>query len=131
MTKKEKEQRKQKFLEYLPKTLGIIGKAAEEISVHPNTISRWRKEDLVFDEQINMIQAATDDFVESKFYELIKNGNKDAILFYLKTRMKDKYTEIKKVEVKDLDFRFNFGKSATDAIIMDETKALTDDINKG
>ena len=86
---------KQKFLFALRSSHGIIKSACEETGISRMTVHRWRKADPNFNEEMEAIMKDDQfDFVESKLMERIKGGDTVAIIFYLKTKGKNRgYSE--------------------------------------
>jgi len=81
------------FLEAFKKTWSIA-QACEQVGIARRTFYYWRDTDQAFRQDFEEIQEAQTDFAESKLFELIKQGNLGAIIFYLKTRAKNRgYTE--------------------------------------
>lgn len=80
---------KKLFLESLAK-MGIIEIACQKVDISRATFNRWKADDLQF--RRNVMDAMSkgseimDDIVESKFIQLIQQGEMQAILFYLKYR---------------------------------------------
>lgn len=97
--RKEKEV-KEIFLKNLEKNLGII---TPTIKATTNTsrfyYDRWLREDEDFKKKVDEIKDSTLDFVESKLYKLIQEGDKAAIIFYLKCKGKERgYIEVQRIE---------------------------------
>ena len=88
------------YLTALAATLGFVQKAASMAGVTRMTLVNWRRADKEFEKLENYIR---NDFViqwvESKLYEKIAKGDTTAILFFLKTRAKDKYQEQPQVAI--------------------------------
>ena len=89
MNKYPKEKKKE-FLESLSKSLGIIKIAANHVGISRDTPNDWAKSDPKFKEEMDKISEEVKDFVESKLLDLISSGNPTAIIFYAKTKMKDR-----------------------------------------
>lgn len=80
--------KKEKFLEALEQSMGIMSTAAKKIGVDRTTPYRWIKEDEEYADKVKEIINVPLDFVESKLFEAINNDNITAIIFYLKTKGK-------------------------------------------
>ncbi len=79
---------KKELLSSLTKNLGIVSSACKALGISRTTYYKYYNEDKEFKEQVDDIGEATIDFVESKLFELIKEKNVTAIIFYLKTKGK-------------------------------------------
>lgn len=86
---------KQSFLEALKASKGVIQSACDAIGISRRTALRWRKADPDFNEEVGSIMKDYQfDFVESRLMEKIKGGDTAAIIFYLKTKGKNRgYSE--------------------------------------
>lgn len=86
---------KQSFLEALKVSKGVIQSACDAIGISRRTALRWRKADPDFNEEVDSIMKDYQfDFVESRLMEKIKGGDTAAIIFYLKTKGKNRgYSE--------------------------------------
>lgn len=82
------EENKQKFLEALNASYGIIAEACEAMNMSRSTFYRWYKSDEVFKEQVDNVTETQIDYVESKLIKNISAGDTTAIIFYLKTKGK-------------------------------------------
>lgn len=85
---------KEKVLEFLEKNCGVISPACKGANISRFSFYQWLKDDKEFAEKVKQIQEASIDFVESKLYEKINDGDTTAIIFYLKTKGKQRgYSE--------------------------------------
>lgn len=100
---------KKQLIDELKKNNGFVQKALSKLDIPTSTFKCWLEGDKSFKKKLEEVNDITNEFVESRFFERIADGDTQSILFYLKTRMKNKYNDVKTVEVKDLDFKFNFG----------------------
>ncbi len=80
--------KKEKFLEALEQSFGIMSQAAKKIGVDRTTPYKWIKEDDEYADRVSEIINVPLDFVESKLFEAISKDNITAIIFYLKTKGK-------------------------------------------
>jgi len=86
--------KKKSFLRALNDSLGIITAACQKAKVPRSTFYNWMKEDSIFRNEAEAIFEAQTDFVESKLLENIKSNDTTAIIFYLKTKARDRgYSE--------------------------------------
>jgi len=93
-------QKKDKFLEVFEKYLGNISQSCRVIGIDRKTYYNWINKDNNFKNKVNEILEAQIDLVESKLIEKIQNNDLGAIIFYLKTKAKNRgYTEKPAVEM--------------------------------
>ncbi len=86
--------RKEKVLVALKASLGIITTACEAAGISNTTFINWRNADPEFRAAVEAIESRQGDFVESKLLEKINAGDTTAIIFYLKTKGKNRgYSE--------------------------------------
>jgi predicted DNA-binding transcriptional regulator AlpA len=90
---------KKELVVALRKHLGIISSACEVLGVSRTTYYKYYNEDEAFRNEVDTIGEHTLDFVESKLFDLINNGNVAATIFYMKTKGKRRgYIERQEVE---------------------------------
>ena len=98
--------KKEQFIEALEQSMGIISHAAKKVGVDRTTPYRWMKEDEEYRRRVEEVSAIPLDFTESKLFEAINDGNITAIIFYLKTKGKNRgyveRTEISGIDDKDI-----------------------------
>jgi len=82
------EQHKKAVIEALEKSLGVVTTACKLVGIGRTTFYQWLKEDQEFAEKVTDIENIALDFVESKLFENVKDGNTSEIIFYLKTKGK-------------------------------------------
>lgn len=122
-----KQQKKILVIEYLKMSKGIVANACENAGISRGTFYNWCKEDAEFQEEVNQINDDTLDFVESKLLENIKKGEVTSIIFYLKTKGRNRgYQEkaeidinalkLPQIELQEADFE------EVEGIIINETK---------
>ena len=91
--------KKKVFLAHMEKTLGNISASCAETGIQRVTYYDWLKKDPAFAQKVNDIVESSIDFAESCLKQEMRNGNTTAIIFYLKTRGKDRgYVESKRIE---------------------------------
>lgn len=97
------------MLDALKNTLGIISVACENAGVGRRTHYKWYSSDEEYRAQVDDVLSGAKDFVESKLMENIENGDVTSIIFYAKTKMKDRgYTERLAIDKSDAQpKRFN------------------------
>lgn len=81
---------KQKVLDALKESLGIIMSACMKCKISRPTFYKWYKEDPKFRQAVDDINEDQKDFVESCLIRNIKKGDSACTIFYCKTRMKDR-----------------------------------------
>ena len=79
--------KKEHLLVALTKSLGIVSNACEIANISRTTYYKYYNSDEQFKEQVKSIGDEAIDFVESQLFELIKNGNVAATIFFLKKSM--------------------------------------------
>ena len=90
---------KKALLSALEKSLGIVSPACEEAGISRDTHYRWMREDEEYKKSVDNISEHAIDFVESKLYERISQGDTTAAIFYLKTKGKKRgYVEKSEVD---------------------------------
>jgi len=76
---------KEKMLEALDDSLGIVSFASQKVGINRRTHYRWLNEDEEYKLKVDDIRNASIDFVESKLFDCIKAEKETSIIFYLKT----------------------------------------------
>jgi hypothetical protein len=106
---------KEKLLEALERSLGIVTPACKDVGISRNTFYDYYNTDPVFKKKVDDINEITLDFAENQLLKKIKEGSERSILFYMKYKARkrgytdslditsggDKITEIKLVQVKN------------------------------
>lgn len=95
--------KKKLFLEALGKSLGVISPAMKAAGIESGqTVRNWRDGDEKFAAAMKECEAKCGDFVESALLKKIQGGNTAAIIFYCKTKLKDRgYSERNELTGKD------------------------------
>lgn len=75
---------KQKLLEALERSLGIVTAACKEVGISRDRFYTYYKEDLDFRKKVDDINEITLDFTETQLLKKIKEGSERSILFYMK-----------------------------------------------
>ena len=92
-------QKREKFLKSLELNNGNISEACKAINISRQTFYRWA-EDEDFKVKAENVKESLLDLAESKLLENINNNENVAIIFYLKTKGKQRgYIEKQEVEV--------------------------------
>ena len=97
---KSEQLKKEQLLKTLEKSLGIVSTACESIGISRTTYYKYYNEDKDFKRSVDSIGDIALDCAESQLFELIKEKNVTAIIFYLKTKGK-KRGYIEKQESRD------------------------------
>ena len=90
---------KKELISALQTNLGVVSNACEALSISRTTYYKYYNEDSEFRSEVDNVSDSTLDFVESKLFDLIDNGNVAATIFYMKTKGKRRgYIERQEVE---------------------------------
>jgi hypothetical protein len=91
--------RKEKLLEALKESMGIVSMACDRVGVHRSTYYDWYNSDEQFAAVADETAEYAHDFVESKLFENIEANDVASIIFYLKTKAKKRgYVEKQEFE---------------------------------
>ena len=82
--------KKKAFLDALVNNDGNVTKACDSSGIGRTTFYRWKDEDQDFAASVESVNESLLDTAESELHKLIKKGNVTAIIFYLKTRGKER-----------------------------------------
>ena len=87
--------KKEKLLEALEDTQGLIYHACKKAgNISRSTYYRYMKEDEEFAKRVEEIKQSQIDYVEGQLIKNISKGKETSIIFYLKSKAKDRgYTE--------------------------------------
>jgi hypothetical protein len=85
---KSEQLKKESLLKALEKSLGIVSTACDNVGISRTTYYKYYNEDKDFKTQVDSISDIALDCAESQLFELIKEKNVTAIIFYLKTKGK-------------------------------------------
>ena len=96
------EKQKEEFLYAFERSLALVASACRKIGISRPTFYNWYNDDPDFKEKVDEIRELSKDSVEQRIYNKIKNGDTAMIIFYAKTKMKDRgYVERHEVTGKD------------------------------
>lgn len=84
------ERKKELMLEALEKTHNVVTDASKAVGISRHTHYLWMKNDPEYAAAVRAMDEVCLDFAESQLYKLMKNENPTAIIFYLKTKGKDR-----------------------------------------
>ncbi len=83
--------KKEKLLKALQETQGLIYHACKKAgNISRSTYYRYMKEDKEFAQAVEDIKEAQIDYVEGQLIKNISNGKETSIIFYLKSKAKDR-----------------------------------------
>lgn len=90
---------KKQLIQAMRESLGVVTVACKKVGCSRNTFYEYYRDDAEFRDEINNVDDYALDFVESQLFKLIKEGDKTAIIFYLKTKgQKRGYIEKQQIE---------------------------------
>jgi len=96
--------KKQRLLEALEKSLGIVTTACKTAGVARSSFYEWKENDPEFAMAVQEIDNVTLDFAESSLHKQINEGNATSTIFYLKTKGKNRgYVERTELDVSNSD----------------------------
>jgi hypothetical protein len=78
------------MIEALEKSLGIVTSASKMVGISRDKHYYWMTSDPQYKSKVEELLNLGLDFAESKLFENIKNGSDTAIIFYLKTKGKNR-----------------------------------------
>ena len=87
---KSEHPKKRQLVKALEKSLGIVSTACQSIGISRTTYYKYYNEDEDFRQSVDSISDIALDCAESQLFELIKEKNVTAIIFYLKTKGKNR-----------------------------------------
>lgn len=100
--RKRQSKRKAEFIEAYAKSLALVASTCRKVGITPPTFYNWYKDDPAFAAKIDEINELAKDSVEAKIYKKIDEGDTTMIIFYAKTKMKDRgYVERQEVTGRD------------------------------
>ena len=92
--KHDTEKNKQKVIEALERSLGIVTPACKEVGISRETFYKWYRQDDEFKRSVDDINEIALDFAENQLLKKIKEGSERSILFYMKYKARKRgYTE--------------------------------------
>lgn len=92
--RKTTEDKKGAFVKAFAQSRGIIAPACKAVSINRTTYYDWMERDPAFAESVEAIRQEQIDTVESALLNKIEGGDTTAVIFYLKTKGKERgYSE--------------------------------------
>lgn len=91
---KDTKRKKEIFLQKFEEARGIVVSACRAVGITRQNFYQWKQSDADFKQKVEEIEQAQIDQVEGALLQKINEGDTTAIIFYLKTKAKDRgYTE--------------------------------------
>ena len=91
---------KEAVLEALRKSMGNVSEACKKGNITRMTFYNWKEKDEEFRQAVEDINESCLDLAESKLMENIRRGQETSLIFYLKTKGKNRgYVEKKEADV--------------------------------
>ena len=90
MNKKALRGKKKLMYEAMTSQLGVVTAATNQVGINRTTHYKWLKEDENYRIWIEELPELTGDFVENALLRQIKSGNTACIIFYCKTKLKNR-----------------------------------------
>lgn len=91
---------KEKLLVLLKECSGIVTFACEKAGLSRQTFYRWCRDDPDFKDRVDAINELQIDVAEASLLKKIQGGDTTAIIFYLKTKGKDRgYSERREISI--------------------------------
>jgi hypothetical protein len=100
--RRRQSKRKKEFIEAFAKSLALVASTCRKVGITPPTFYNWYNDDPVFAAKVDEIRELAKDSVEAKIYKKIDEGDTTMLIFYAKTKMKDRgYVERQEFTGKD------------------------------
>lgn len=84
------EKQKQEVLRILKENCGLVATTCKAAGIDRSTFYDWKRSDPAFAEEVESINELQKDFGESLILKKMKEGDTTMIIFYAKTKMKDR-----------------------------------------
>ena len=89
---------KEEFLDHFAKSLALVASACRKTGISRQTFYRWYDNDDDFRQKVDDVRELAKDSVEASIFDKIRNGDTTMMIFYAKTRMKDRgYVERREI----------------------------------
>ena len=127
--KQSTKENKEKLIEALKQSLGVVTTACDNIGITRQTYYYWLKTDDDFRKEVEDLENVTLDFAESQLFKQIKEGSTAATIFYLKTKGR-KRGYIEKTELDVTNKNPDFSQLSTEELVKllgDEDYANTEE----
>lgn len=99
INRKPIKEQKEQFIAAFKRNLAIITLALSECKITYNTYKKWRETDPDFNEKCIEVENIQIDFVENKLMELIAEKNVTAVIYFLKCRRPNKWSDRQVLQV--------------------------------
>lgn len=80
-------EQQEEYLQVLEQSLGIVSVAQQKTGVDNETLKKWNK-NIFFQQRVKKVDDICTDYVENQLLKQIREGNTQAITFYLRTKGK-------------------------------------------
>lgn len=91
--------KKKLMIEALKKHLGVVTRACKQVEITYQTHYNWLKDNEEYKKEVEAIPNMVLDFVENALFKLIREGTPSAIIFFLKTKGRERgYIEKQEIE---------------------------------
>jgi hypothetical protein len=114
--KQSTKENKEKLIEALKQSLGVVTTACDSIGITRQTYYYWLKTDEEFRKEVEDLENVTLDFAESQLFKQIKEGSTAATIFYLKTKGR-KRGYIEKTELDVTNKNPDFSQLSTEELV--------------
>lgn len=88
--KEDTDRKKEQFLISLERNMNNISKTCKKLKMSRTQFYEWCKTDSDFSEAVKWVEEGLKDMAEEANYRNIKEGNVPSIIYYLKTKCKDR-----------------------------------------
>ena len=100
--RKRQKKKKAEFISAFQKSLALVVSTCRKVGITPPTFYNWYNEDPEFAEKVDEIRELAKDSVEAKIYQKINEGDTTMLIFFAKTKMKDRgYVERQELTGRD------------------------------
>ena len=120
-------QKRKKFLDILKKNAGLVYLSCEKCGITAPTYYNWLRDDPSFAEAVKSINEGMLDFAEGALFEKIKNKDLTAIIFFLKTKGRERGYQEKLVT--ETTIKSDIAGKPLDATSIEIAKTLFTNIN--
>jgi len=90
MANDKTDNKKKLMIQALTKALGVVTVACKSVGINRDTHYRWLKEDAEYKAEVKDLDNVALDFAENALHKLMEKGEVSAIIFYLKTKGKQR-----------------------------------------
>jgi len=116
---------KQKVLEGLALSRGIIGPVCKQLNIPRASINKWINEDSAFAEKFYEIREASLDKIETELYKQVDKGNPQVLIFMARSLLSQRGFKYSDTEITNNQIE---NKNITIVVQDNETKQLLDNL---